>query len=364
MNISMTYKLTFSINENSPILNHCVSDHQMSSPLLWKIIHSDPKSAPTIRRKHSAVLYNHSIFIFGGVTTKYSHRWGRRTNYPSMIATNNFWAFDLRMNKWYSVSASGEIPSARFGHSAIVWKKNMVLFGGYSTMELDDCYIFSFDTYKWSLLSDTRGKKPSPRSYHSGVSYRNQMLIYGGVGGDSTVYSLDLIKHKWTSLSSDGPSKNKHCAVVFNDDMYVFGDSDLRYHTHQGLYSFHIPSKQWTRIISENEPSSRCFMCASVYRNKMLVFGGFMGSGSRENSLYEYDFSLKTWKYLKVSGDVPCPRSNAVCVTFKDSFIVYGGESHLDGLREVYEIRLWNECIPNLWKNLKVFDDVRIEYQS
>ena len=89
----------------------------------WKKIIS-PEPTPSARCAHSAVYYNHSIYIFGGelATTAQFHHY------------RDFWRFDLNKNIWEEVKHRGgpsSSPSPRSGHRCVVWRHFMILFGGF-----------------------------------------------------------------------------------------------------------------------------------------------------------------------------------------------------------------------------------------
>ena len=80
----------------------------------------------------------HMKNVFGGelATTDYYHRY------------KDLWKFDLTTMMWTELTPNnksnkagigGSIPSARSGHSAMVWKHYMIIFGGF--YEADSDYL-------------------------------------------------------------------------------------------------------------------------------------------------------------------------------------------------------------------------------
>ena len=49
---------------------------------------------------------------------------------------------------------SAQKPCSRAGHSAIVFKDNMIVFGGKNdeNMKLNDVWSFNLNTYEWSEI--------------------------------------------------------------------------------------------------------------------------------------------------------------------------------------------------------------------
>jgi protein phosphatase len=87
------------------------------------------------------------------------------------------------------VEVSGDVPSARFGHTITgISKHKVVLFGGaigdltaYETQ--GDSYIFNTQTRVWTKLP-TLGPAPAPRAAHAATMLETlQLVVYGGAAG-------------------------------------------------------------------------------------------------------------------------------------------------------------------------------------
>jgi N-acetylneuraminic acid mutarotase len=84
---------------------------------------------PSPRTDHTAVLYEGSMYIFGG--------------YDGRSRFNDLYKFKLRQKKykWSRVKAEGTIPLNRFGHSACVCSNSMFVIGGWNGHDtMDDVY--------------------------------------------------------------------------------------------------------------------------------------------------------------------------------------------------------------------------------
>jgi hypothetical protein len=71
---------------------------------------------PSPRHSHSAVVYNDSMFVFGGYDGSYR---------------SDFHEFDFIHFSWRPVFASGRTPRARYRATACVHEDMMILFGGH-----------------------------------------------------------------------------------------------------------------------------------------------------------------------------------------------------------------------------------------
>ena len=102
-----------------------------------------------------------SIYIHGG---EYSSKTGE-----SFYHYKDVWclSIDGKNSKWEEIKAKGA-PSARSGHRAVYWNKQIIVFGGFHERVKDYCYfndVSSFDIVEklWTTIKPA-GTGPSPRS--------------------------------------------------------------------------------------------------------------------------------------------------------------------------------------------------------
>jgi N-acetylneuraminic acid mutarotase len=91
------------------------------------------------RDEHTATLFDGSMVIFGGFEE------GERVNTLSR--------FHFSTKKWEKiVTKTGSLPEARAGHSAVLYKDLLIIFGGKNeeNEKLNDVWAFSFTTHTWS----------------------------------------------------------------------------------------------------------------------------------------------------------------------------------------------------------------------
>jgi len=195
-----------------------------TNSMTWReVVHTTAGgSPPSPRHSHSAVVYNHSMFVFGGYDGSYR---------------SDLNEFDFSTSAWNVVHASGRPPRARYRATCVVHKHTMLLFGGHDgTRHLADTHLFDFETRSWSgLVID--GPPPIPRDSHVSVIHGNSMYVFGGSTG-SAMNDLHELKRpsdssiaKWSPIvrPSDLTTPSHrfcHVAVVYRDSMFVFGGYD------------------------------------------------------------------------------------------------------------------------------------------
>lgn len=138
--------------------------------------------------------------------------------------------------------AEGDSPGLRHNHCSILYKKQMVVFGG-KVNSFDSCsttYSLDLVALRWTKL-DTKFNPPDLDG-HCGALWGEKLIVFGGFfGGEvgkfsSSVFALDLNKLTWEVLhnsmeklpegSFPAPRSNAG-ATIIGDSMFVFGGTNI-----------------------------------------------------------------------------------------------------------------------------------------
>src|SRR5690606_20280175 len=150
----------------------------------------------------------------------------------------------------YKLKTKGTPPSVRYAHSMIYCKYFTLLWGGYnwsSNVYFNDVYIFNFDDHSWKKV-EIKGDVPPRIGCHRCVWYNDAMWSYGGYNGE-TLHIMDT------------------------------------------FFCFNVKEGQFKRITSENEelkPSARSHHISLLWKDHLLIYGGFCGQ--EDTNLYLYNF--------------------------------------------------------------------------
>jgi len=127
----------------------------------WKRV-SSPNTPPP-RSAHQMVAFRGDVFLFGGEFTS--------PNQERFHHYRDLWRLNLTDYAWAELKTANKGgPSARSGHRMCVWRRKLVVFGGYydtfrEVRYHNDLHVFDLDTYKWSQVVPPAGAPvPSPRS--------------------------------------------------------------------------------------------------------------------------------------------------------------------------------------------------------
>jgi leucine-zipper-like transcriptional regulator 1 len=275
-----------------------------------------PRSPPAPRDRHSAVVYGHSFYVFGG--------------FDGSSRVNDLHEYDLFLHKWRNIPSNDCEPSPRHSHSAVVYGSSMYIFAGYDGGYCNDLHQFNFQTKNWNQVV-TQGTAPKGRYRCSTVVYKDHMIIHGGHDGTSHLEDAHIYNFTtsvWSSLDMYGPMphpRDSHCAIIFEHSMIIFGGSNgsplddfhelnLISHTWRPIVSNHVqndskpfltgsspnsPNRRRDVRFLPDEPIRRFCHTGVVYDDTLFLFGGYDGV-SRLNDLKRYRFPREVESLISV----------------------------------------------------------------
>lgn len=221
----------------------------------WQLVKVNGK-APT-RSYHSATLFRHELWIFGGVYP--------RTDPNPDGCSNEIHIFSPPMENWYSPIVTGDKPEPRSGHSATLIKDQLVVFGGWDApICFNDLHILDMSTVDWSK-PDISGTPPKPRSWHASCALSNgRILIHGGYDGNNALddtHIFNLGKLTWSRVKVDGAptARAGHISLCLpynhenqeEDEILIFGGGDNDGTFFNDLFSICIPFNPVQEVIKE-----------------------------------------------------------------------------------------------------------------
>lgn len=154
----------------------------------WELIQLESPAGK--RAGHTSILYQDSLYIFGG------------QNEDGYLS--DLWRYDFLTAEWircYMWSDKSYFPSARIGHVAVYWSdEGMYIWGGYGEHGfVNDMWRFDLQEEKWEQIfqgtvagydSDSFDV-PSPRAFTGYSVYEGRLIVLGGqvtMGGVKEVF--------------------------------------------------------------------------------------------------------------------------------------------------------------------------------
>eukprot|EP01006_Ploeotia_vitrea_P055045 TRINITY_DN67954_c1_g1_i1.p1 TRINITY_DN67954_c1_g1~~TRINITY_DN67954_c1_g1_i1.p1 ORF type:complete len:872 (-),score=92.49 TRINITY_DN67954_c1_g1_i1:163-2778(-) len=273
--------------------------------------------------------------------------------------TNETWLFDISLEQWRKPKPIGDIPLGRYGHTAVAYKRRMVIFGGFGLSGIPTPGTTGMNQY--TATEDT--------FQPVGISSAMVGLTSQWVDSDNgykpiscgllnSVYSFDFDTHQWQELPH-GPEQvyvKNHTAVVHQHFMYVFGGCTVQGRTNAvKVYDLDVyrwlPDEYFNAQlyhytthninISTDLPEPRSGHTAVVHKNLngkpcMVIFGGRLSKFSYCNSVYMYNFESRIWTQIPCNGAVPHERAGHTSVVYKNHMVVFGGYFNQSKEKKVY----------------------------
>ena len=178
-------------------------------------------------------------------------------------------------------------PQPRFGHTAVVHENDMIVYGGRNSECLSDIWSFNFVSRQWRELEQTaeEGCRPCARAGHTSVLHRGKMYIFGGVGNRDAdnwlndTWAFDLETKQWEHIQHAGASpkgRKGHTAVYNKGSMFVFGGGQDDRTLWSDLWEFKLDDRTWVeRDLTGVSPMARMYHVAVLLPgDKMVMFGG------------------------------------------------------------------------------------------
>ncbi|KAG0674862.1 hypothetical protein C6P41_002347 [Kluyveromyces marxianus] len=195
-------------------------------------------------------------------------------------------------------------------------KRELMMFGGESTSAEtgtthfhNDMFIYSLDTDAWKRV--TSQNSPMPRSSAACAAHPSGVaLIHGG------------------EFSS--PKQNT---------FYHYSDSWL----------FECSTREWTKIEQKNGPSARSGHRMTVWKNFIILHGGFRDLGTSTtylNDLWVFDITNYKWKQIEFPPTHPVPdaRSGHSLIPTAEGAVLWGGYTKVKAGKGLQKGKILSDC--------------------
>jgi len=225
---------------------------------------------------------------------------------------------------WTSTASA---PQPRQSHTAVWTGSEMIIWGGYAGILLNDGGRYNPSTDTWTATSTTHA--PTGRQLHTAVWTGTEMIVWGGnsvTGGDyRTGGRYNPATDKWTATSTTNApvARESHTAVWTGSEMIVWGGTHLSNFTYVLLQTggrYNPSTNSWTATSTTNAPAARSFHTAIWSGSEMMVWGGSYGL----NTGGRYNPTSNSWTTMSTLN-APTGREFHTAVWTGSRMIVWGG---------------------------------------
>ncbi|XP_017772416.1 PREDICTED: uncharacterized protein LOC108559595 [Nicrophorus vespilloides] len=302
--------------------------------------------APSARSKHSATLVGDHVYLLGG----------RNGNLPM----KDFWKYNLVTGKWQQLKPSGEKLPCLQEHSTVAYKESIYVFGGevsFSAGTETPLWVYDIKNNSWKKVRARKGvATPKGRRGHSALVHKGSMLIYGGYqdlrGSCSELWAFHFETESWHLVSSgptkgtsdtNPPARHKHSAVIHDDAMWIYGGmTDLQ--ERSDLWKWDTVSGTWSTIKTKINPGPLHSHAACRLPSSMILFGGER-DGHSTNDLWKFNFGNEMWEKVNILGIKPQPRAETIAFAVSELLLKDpSGVNTLDSRSNRTKVRTCNSA--------------------
>ncbi|EFC43530.1 rho family small GTPase [Naegleria gruberi] len=209
--------------------------------------------------------------------------------------------------------------SKLIGHTSVnINNEYILIFGGLLESANQNEYSDQLRVYEISsescipiILSE--GEKPSPRNFHSAISHDHKMILFGG---KSNGYLADVWQFefnskesvgKWTKLTTVNDQvispRFGHSAEIYKDSMIIFGGYDSDGFVSNQVFELNLKTFEWKcrslKNRKNNEILGRYFHSSLIYNNLLIISGGKQSGNIPINDVLLIDLeNLSESEYL------------------------------------------------------------------
>uniref|UniRef100_A0A3B5RAT9 Rab9 effector protein with kelch motifs n=1 Tax=Xiphophorus maculatus TaxID=8083 RepID=A0A3B5RAT9_XIPMA len=286
---------------------------------LEKEIRGEPPSP----HGHAVAVAGSVAFLFGGASS-----------ISPEVSPVYFSDFYMLTVTWEEIPQSGEIPSAREGHTLVVRGK-LYLFGGSSSPEASECLpgVYSFDvSLAWECLS---AGGVAPRVLRSGsAAAGDNIYMYGGRLEGEPTDDL-LVFNTWgQSFTQAG------------DQLFMFGGYGAGGTFCKDLYALNT-KLQWQKweVKGESPPVCSGQTLTAHHDKDIYLFGGQICSkestATSSNEIHKLSIKMK-WKVPLYVGIPPARRHGHAAFILHSHLYVFGGKNEEQDLNDLKVMKLIN----------------------
>eukprot|EP01061_Rhynchopus_euleeides_P040725 TRINITY_DN7018_c0_g1_i2.p1 TRINITY_DN7018_c0_g1~~TRINITY_DN7018_c0_g1_i2.p1 ORF type:complete len:438 (+),score=115.69 TRINITY_DN7018_c0_g1_i2:60-1316(+) len=299
------------------------------------------RPAPCPRFGHTAVVHNDDMVVFGG---------------RHSICLGDVWSFNFKTRCWKALCETNFVrPSPRAGHTAVVYGGKMFVFGGVGDRTADnwlnDMWMLDLETFQWECVSNGTGAVPAGRKGHTAVVCKGSMFIFGGGQDDATLHNdiwefrFETLTWKQRTITGLSPTARMyHVAVLVpGDRMVVFGG---RAQTKSGFLNDLLevrlnPGDTVCEVIKHcptgRAPTHRMCSTAIYHDNTIAIFTG--GSVSYLDDSHQLDLHNMRWS--KIEDVTFGGRTRPTTVMWGNTILTFGGCVHSNGyVNDFVEVEL------------------------
>uniref|UniRef100_UPI0037E875CC rab9 effector protein with kelch motifs n=1 Tax=Semicossyphus pulcher TaxID=241346 RepID=UPI0037E875CC len=307
--------------------------------------------APGPRHGHAVAVAGNVAFLFGGASSINQEE-------DSLVYFNDFYMLTVSPDDlmWEEIPQSGDVPSAREGHTLCVVKGKLYLFGGASSPNASECLpgVYSFDIVSLTWDSLAVGGVALGTLRHSSVAVGDNIYVYGGtVGGNLTddLMVFNTVSLTWTPVKTNGslpPALCGQSSALVGDQVFMFGGYEAGGDFCKDLHVLNTESLVWQKFEAKGESPAACSgQTLTAHHDKdIYLFGGRStnedGTVTSSNEIHKLSIAKMKWKVPLYVGIPPARRHAHTAFVLHSHLYVFGGKNEEQEFNDLKVMKLIN----------------------
>ncbi|XP_078668926.1 attractin-like protein 1 [Branchiostoma floridae x Branchiostoma belcheri] len=228
----------------------------------------------------------------------------------------------------------------RASHVSVQQDVHMWIVGGYtfSSASFHNLIRYHLIENTWSPITPTSAANPASRYGHTAVLYRDKIIMFGGLVEGRAVtnetWAFDTVLHQWERLSQAGLALEGHSANMVDSKIIVIFGHNPDYGYSNKVLEYNPATDKWRSVATSGAAVSGSYGHTSVYdpvSGKIYIHGGYTVLKKNRYTVSDFTFAFDPetaqWSVLPGSG---VPRYLHSAVTIGGFMLVFGGNTHND----------------------------------
>ncbi|XP_034048004.1 rab9 effector protein with kelch motifs [Thalassophryne amazonica] len=305
--------------------------------------------APSPRHGHALAVAGNIAFVFGGVSD---------INQDNIVYFHDFYMLTVSPDKvlWEEIPQSGDVPSARRGHTLCVVRGKLYLFGGVSSPKATEClpgvYCFDIVSLNWDSL--VTGAVALRAVHHSSVAVGDNIYVYGGIlEGNPTddLMVFNTVSLMWTPVKTSGsppPALFGQSFGLVGDQLFMFGGHGADGEFCKDLYVLSTENLVWQKWEVKGECPADCrgHTLTAHHDKDLYLFGGNItnenGTVTSSNEIHKLSIAKLKWKVPLYVGIPPVRRYGHTSFILHSHLYIFGGKNEEQEFNDLKVMKLIN----------------------
>ncbi|XP_071322899.1 uncharacterized protein [Trachinotus anak] len=273
----------------------------------------------------------------------------------------------LASGHWLEKEMRGEAPSPRYGHALTVAGDVAFLFGGASSINQEenksvyfcDFYMLTVspDAVTWEEIPQS-GEVPSAREGHTLCLVKGKLYLFGGVSSPNAteclpgVYTFDIVSLTWTPVKTSGSLPpalySQSFALVGDQGVFMFGGYGAGGDFCKDLHVLNTENLLWQKWeVKGDSPAACSRQTLTAHHDKDIYwFGGRSrnedGTVTSSNEIHKLSIAKMKWKVPLYVGIPPARRHGHTAFILHSHLYVFGGKNEEQEFNDLKVMKLIN----------------------